>query len=67
MHIEEKRRTMSCSYCNETETSKIEKVLIIYQKINPLAYGYPEVCQWNEGVEINYCPVCQRIIKSESI
>ena len=53
-----------CKYCKEDDKSKIRNVVVTFNYENPKAYGYPEIVYWSEAYNINYCPICKRIINS---
>jgi hypothetical protein len=51
-----------CQICEEEETSKIDRVVLVVHRTNPKAYGYPEIVHWHEDFEVSFdkCPICGR-------
>ena len=37
----------------ETPTKKLANVILVVEYENPKAYGYPEVCRWEEEYEFD--------------
>lgn len=50
----------NCPYCKEDERNKVKEVVIVFKHNNPKAYGYPEVCNWEETYTADFCPMCKR-------
>ena len=52
-----------CEYCEETKTRKLLKIEAIFYYENPIAYGFPEICNWDKKAQMYICPICRQKVR----
>lgn len=51
-----------CEYCRESERQTLTKIAVQYHFEDEKAICYPEVSNWKKSYELNFCPMCRKIV-----
>lgn len=52
-----------CKFCRESERQTLKQITVQYHFEDEKAVCYPEIATWRKTYELNFCPMCKRIIK----
>lgn len=52
-----------CKFCRESERQTLKEITVQYHFEDEKAVCYPEIATWRKTYELNFCPMCKRIIK----